>query len=189
MRNILTFFLLCVLFWGCHDDYQPKPRGYFRIDLPQNAYQTCDTTNFCTFRYSKNSKVIIDPMKLQKPEFFNIEYSKFNAIIHLSYKPITNNFDTLTEDARTMAIKHIQKADAIQQSFIEKDEKKVYGIVYDISGMGSASPCQFFLTDTTQHFLRGALYFNLPPNNDSLAPVIEYIRRDIDTLIASFEWK
>lgn len=178
---------VCIFIIGCENDYQPKPHGFFRIDLPTNSYQT-HISSFCTFRYSQEAQVVIDPMNINNSEFFNIEYPKFNATIHFSYKPVTNNFDTLTEDARTMAFKHIQKADAIQQTLIEDDHRKVYGIVYNIAGIGAASPYQFFLTDTSHHFLRGALYFNMPPNSDSLAPVIQYIEKDIDTLIASLQW-
>lgn len=179
---------LCVLM-SCSNNEQPKPKGYVRITLPEHAYRLCDTTSFMTFRCATSARVVIDPLHQHINDFINIEYPSYKATIHLSYKPITNNFDTLTEDARTMAIKHIQKADAIRQTIIEDDEKQLYGIIYDIAGSSVASPCQFFITDTTQHFLRGALYFNVVPNNDSLAPVIDFIRTDIDSLIHQIRWK
>ena len=121
--------------------------------------------------------------------WLDIDFSQFNAKIHVSYRPIINNFDALTEDARAMALKHIPKSSGIRQLYVENDEEHVYGLIYDISGTGAASPCQFFVSDTTSRFLRGALYFNLMPNNDSLAPVIDFLRQDIDTLIYSLEWK
>lgn len=189
MRKYLIIFILCLVFEGCQNDFQPKPHGFFRIDLPESSYQTFDSLLPFSFRYSNLASIIVDPMKANLPNFINVEYPRFNATIHLSYKEITTNFDTLTEDSRTMAMKHIQKADAIRQTLIDDRQNNIYGIIYDISGIGTASPCQFFVTDTTQHFLRGALYFNLVPNNDSLTPVIEYIRQDIDTLILSLEWK
>lgn len=180
---------MAIFAMGCNNDYQPKPYGYVRIALSDHHYISCDTVPFMTFRYSDLAKVVVDPMHQNIEDFLNIEYPQYRATIHLSYKSVTNNFDNLTEDARAMALKHIQKADAIQQTLIEDDANNVYGIVYDIAGSAVASPCQFFITDTTKHFLRGALYFNLVPNNDSLTPVIEYIRKDIDTLINTLQWK
>ena len=86
-------------------------------------------------------------------------------------------------------MKHIPKADAIEDSLIYIPERKVFGLIYDIEGSGAASPCQFFVTDSTTHFLRGALYFNIVPNNDSLAPVIGFIRQDILHMLKTFRWK
>ncbi|NOZ45910.1 MAG: gliding motility lipoprotein GldD, partial [Chlorobi bacterium] len=71
--------------------------------------------------------------------------------------------------------------------FINYDDN-VYGILYDIKG-NAASSINFFVTDSTQHFLRGALYFNSKPNKDSLAPVVDFIRKDIVHLMETFKWK
>lgn len=187
--KIFVTFLVTIFFLGCNDDYQPKPVGYVRIALPNHAFKVCDDAFFMTFRYSNLAKVVVDPLHQNMEEFLNIEYPQYKATIHLSYKPVINNFDTLTEDARAMALKHIQKAETIQQTLVENDSNNVYGIIYDIAGSTVASPFQFFITDTTNHFLRGALYFNIAPNNDSLMPVIKYIRKDIDTLINTLQWK
>jgi len=90
--------------------------------------------------------------------------------------------------ARALAYKHTLKADAITEKVFIKPEQNVYGTVYEISG-NAASSLQFFLTDSTNHYLRGALYFNAEPNKDSLAPLIDFVREDIIVLIESFEWK
>jgi len=167
---------------------QPKPYGYFRIDFPEKTYQDFQHEQVM-FRYPEYATVIIDPLNESNKNWFDISFPAFDAKIHLSYHPVKNNFDTLTEDARSLALKHIQKASGIQQTLIQNDSTHVYGLIYDISGVGTASACQFFLSDTTTNFLRGALYFNVVPNNDSLAPVIQFIRQDIDTLIYSLRWK
>jgi len=86
-------------------------------------------------------------------------------------------------------MEHIPKASGIHDSLILDRERKLYGLVYQIDGMGAASPCQFFITDSTTHFVRGALYFDVVPNNDSLAPVINFLKKDIEHLLASFHWK
>ena len=88
-----------------------------------------------------------------------------------------------------MAYKHIPKASSIETRVIINPEDDVYGLIYEINGMGAASPYQFFVTDSSSHFLRGALYFNITPNNDSLAPVIDFIKEDIEHLILSLRWK
>jgi len=169
-------------------DPQPKPHGYFRIDFPEKTYRDFQHEQVA-FRCPEYATVIIDPLNEGNENWFDISFPAFDAKIHLSYHHIENNFDTLAEDARSLALKHIQKASGIQQTLIQHDSTHVYGLIYDISGIGTASACQFFLSDTTTNFLRGALYFNVVPNNDSLAPVIQFIRQDIDTLIYSLRWK
>ncbi|MDP4963484.1 MAG: gliding motility lipoprotein GldD, partial [Salibacteraceae bacterium] len=79
------------------------------------------------------------------------------------------------------------KATKIDEVLIENDAERVYGIVYDFKGE-TASDLQFFLTDSTNHFLRGSLYFNVYPNKDSLAPVIDYVKTDINHMLESFKW-
>ncbi|MCK5169644.1 MAG: gliding motility lipoprotein GldD, partial [Bacteroidales bacterium] len=111
-----------------------------------------------------------------------------NGKIHISYKTIDNNLNQILEDTRKLVYKHTIKADAINEKMFIKPEKKVYGILYEIEG-NAASPMQFFLTDSINHYLRGALYFNVEPNKDSLAPVLDFVREDIIVLIESFEWK
>ena len=88
-----------------------------------------------------------------------------------------------------MAFKHISKASSIENRVIINPEAKVFGLIYEIKGMGAASPYQFFVTDSSSHFLRGALYFNMIPNNDSLAPVIDFLKEDIEHLLLSLKWK
>ncbi len=88
-----------------------------------------------------------------------------------------------------MVTKHIPKADAINTYQVMDTARKVYGLIYRLEGSGTASPYQFFLTDSTKNFMRGSLYFNTVPNNDSLEPVINFITKDIDHLIDTFHWK
>ena len=85
-------------------------------------------------------------------------------------------------------MKHIPKASDIKEIPYSNKEHKVYGLVYDIRGSGAASPFQFYLTDSSLHFLRGALYFNMIPNNDSMAPVIDFIEEDMNHLIETLQW-
>ncbi len=109
--------------------------------------------------------------------------------MHLSYKQVEDNLNDYFEDTRTMAFKHISKASSIDNRLIFNQSDSVYGLIYEISGLSAASPYQFFVTDSINHFLRGALYFNVEPNNDSLAPVIEFIKKDIERLITTLKWR
>ena len=103
--------------------------------------------------------------------------------MHISYKVIDHNLATYLEDVHTLVDKHIPKANAITQREYINKQNDVYGLVYDIKGSDAASACQFYLTDSTSNFVRGALYFNLVPNNDSLMPVISFLKEDIAHMI------
>ena len=83
----------------------------------------------------------------------------------------------------------MQKSSGIRNIAISDPARKMYGLAYQIKGMGAASPYQFYLTDSTSHFMRGSLYFDAVPNNDSLAPVIEFVEKDIQHLFETIRWK
>jgi gliding motility-associated lipoprotein GldD len=182
---MVLFFLIC----SCKNDYYPKPRGYFRIDLPEKEYVRFDTSFPYSFEYPVYARVVPDKDPKAEPYWINVVFPEFKGNIHISYKKINNNLAEYLEDSRTLVMKHIPKASAISNKTFENSEKKVYGLIYDISGTEAASPYQFYLTDSVDHFIRGALYFNAIPNNDSLAPVIDFIEKDIDRMIETFAWK
>lgn len=185
----VIFFTVLILLAGCEQDYSPKPRGYFRIDFPAKTYALFDTTYPYSFEYPVYARVIPDTRPSSEPYWVNIDFPDYQARIHVSYKPVDGNLAGFLEDSRTFVVKHIPKADAINDSLIFRPEDKVYGLVYYIEGTKAASPCQFFVTDSASGFLRGALYFNVSPNNDSLAPVIRFIEEDIRHLVKTFRWK
>ena len=189
--NKLTIFGVVFLLQlgACNTDYMPKPHGYFRIDFPEKEYRTLDTGFPYTFEYPVYAKIIPDSSSLAEPFWINIVYPAFHAQIHISYKVIKGDLKNYLEDSRTLVNKHIPKATSINQREYSDIVNKVYGLVYNIKGSEAASACQFYLTDSTRNFLRGALYFDLVPNNDSLAPVIDFLRDDIEHMIATFRWK
>jgi gliding motility-associated lipoprotein GldD len=181
--------ILTLVLGGCRQDYTPKPHGYFRIDLPEKEYVRFDTNYPYSFEYPVYAKVLPDNRPSSEPYWINIDFPKFKGRIYISYKPVKENLTKYLEDSRTFVVKHIPKADAIDDSLIYRPEERVFGLVYYIEGSQAASSCQFFVTDSSSRFLRGALYFDVTPNNDSLAPVIEFIREDIRHLIKTFKWK
>lgn len=174
---------------SCNQDYTPKPRGYIRIDLPQKEYALIETPCPYSFEMATYSKFIPDTRPESESCWFDIEYPQFKAKLYFSYKEIDGNLAAFLEDSRELTNKHISKASGIDETLILKDDTHVYGTLYTVEGSRAASPLQFHLTDSTKHFLRGALYFNVVPNNDSLAPVIDFLKEDVMHLIETLQWK
>ncbi len=177
---------------SCQNSATPKPRAYFRIDLPEKVYDTLPDTYPYRFLFPDYAELSpyagqIVPAS-QSENWLNIDFPDFSAHIHLTYKKVEENLGKLIEDAHTFAYKHSVMAESIGQSRFIDSISKVYGIIYQIKG-NTASSLQFFCTDSTTHFLRGALYFDTEPNKDSLAPVVEFLAKDIEILIESLEWE
>ena len=190
LTNSLIALILLVLASSCGDkNPQPKPRGYFRIDLPEKQYVTLDTMRYYSFEYPTYATITPDYHSLHEKDWVNVEFPRFKGTIHISYKQVNDNLGEYLEDAYFMITKHIGKATGIRDSLIINKERDVYGLVYFLDGEGVASPLQFYLTDSTEHFMRGSLYFNVVPNNDSLQPVIDFITDDVRHLIKTLEWK
>lgn len=180
------FLIIC---FSCKQDYIPKPRGYFRINFEEKTYHLLDSVSLpYRFDVPGYSKIVPDKDRLAEPFWINLLVPNHKAELHISYKKVENNLQQLTEDSRTLAYKHSIKADAINERVFVNPTKKVYGTIYMIDG-NAASPLQFYLTDSTHNFLRGALYFREVPNIDSIRPVIDFLTPDIIRLIESTEWK
>jgi len=187
----LIILATILLIFGCKPDYTPKPRAYYRIDLPEKQYQLLSTEYPYRFEYPTYGQ--INPYKGKwtgtdtADYWINVEFPQFKGRIHLTYKTVKNNLAALVEDAHTYAYKHSIKADAIVQSEYTDRANNVYSVLFDIKG-NTASSVQFYATDSVRHFLRGALYFDCEPNKDSLAPVKDFLRADIVKLIESLSW-
>jgi gliding motility-associated lipoprotein GldD len=190
IKRIFFVIVTVLILVSCGQEYTPKPRGYFRIDFPGKEYKEAPEVLPYSFEIPVNSLIIRNKKSKNGIYWINIEYPQYKATIYLTYDDINkqNSVDKLINDSRTFVYKHTIKADAIVENVFVNNDKKVYGIKYDIKG-DAASNIQFFLTDSTKHFLRGSLYFNVTPNKDSLAPVIKYINTDIVHLMETLEWQ
>jgi gliding motility-associated lipoprotein GldD len=186
---VLKLLFLVFLFASCGGDYVPKPRGFYRIDLPEKKYKLFDSTYPFTFEYPEYAQIIPDTLKDAEPYWLNLSFPRFNCEVNLSYKSLNKNLSSYAEDAYNLVMKHIPKADDIDPERVDFSEHRVHGITYNITGTQAASPYQFFVTDSLTNFVRGALYFNVPPNNDSLAPVIIFLKEDITHMIETLQWK
>jgi gliding motility-associated lipoprotein GldD len=190
-KTIPFLFLVSAILFAasCGDNYVPKPRGFFRIDLPEREYKVLDSVFPYVFEYPVYAEINNDPHAPDQPYWINVDFPRFKASVHLSYKNVDDDLSKYTEDAHSLVMKHIPKASSIEEIRIDNPQSNVHGLVYNIEGTGAACPYQFYITDSTNHFLRGALYFNTLPNNDSLAPVIEFIKGDIMHLLETARWK
>jgi gliding motility-associated lipoprotein GldD len=191
MRYLLYCLLVMVSFVACQNhDYAPKPRSYFRINLPKKVYTTYNGGCPFTFQYPTYARVVPDTERITHPCWLNVQFPEFKGTLHLSYETISKkvSFDTLVEHSHAFAFKHTIKATSIEEMKLQYPEKKVYGVYYLIDG-NAASSAQFFLTDSTRHFMRASLYFNNKPQLDSIQPVLNFVKKDIDVMIKSFKWK
>jgi len=192
MKQILILIITALFFASCsgNRDYSPKPRGYYRIIFPKKEYLAYTAGCPITFLYPKYAVIEPDTLTGAKPCWLNMQFPQFNGTLHLSYEHILSKkeFDELIEDAHKLSFKHTVKATGIDEGVISYPDKKVYGIYYTIDG-NAASSVQFYLTDSTKNYIRGALYFNTEPRLDSIQPVLIFVKQDVDLMIKSFRWK
>ncbi len=195
MKNsqCLNFFLLCLLICSCNSPYTPKPKGYFKISFPEKKYQVFNQPGYpYTFEYPVYATVIKDSTffgnATENPWWININFPQFNGRIYVSYKEVgKNSLDKLVNDAFSLSNKHSSKAYSIDDSLMVTP-LQIHGVFFKIGG-DVATANQFFLTDSSKHFLRGALYFDATPNEDSLSIVNKFLLEDMKHLINSFQWK
>lgn len=186
MRKLLyILFLLCVM-TSCARHSVPKPYGYFRITLPDTAYTDVQGLPY-SFERSLAAQLLSREVEGER-YWVDVFYPGLDATIHCSYKPVNHNLRELTDDAIEFVYKHASHASAIPEREFKNEDAHVYGVFFELEG-NTASPYQFFLTDSTHHFFRAAVYCNCRINADSLAPVYDYLKTDVIHLIETFEWK
>jgi gliding motility-associated lipoprotein GldD len=212
--QFLIFNLLiayCILLFGCNSTYTSKKRGYYNIKFPERSYQTFSKEGVpYTFEYPSYASIVKDSTYFdndpESPFWYNIDFSGFGGRIFLSYKKIggkalykikqangkykdstgINYFDKMVADAFKLTNKNESIASSITDSLMHT-KNGITGIFFKVGG-NAATAKQFFLSDTTTNFLRGALYFDTTPNADSLRPVQEFLQKDIEHLINTFKW-
>ena len=194
-NSVVALFASALIAQGCGDVAVPKPKGHFRIDLPEKEYiifngsKSPDGFLPVSFEYPVYGKISFDGDINPEPGWFNLDFPSYKARIYLTYKEVNNDLGQLMEETYRMNVKnHISKADAISEQVFSNPDNKVYGILYDLRG-NTATAVQFFVTDSLKHFIRGSLYFLSEPNPDSLAPVNEFFREDIIHIIETLKWE
>ena len=195
MTRLIICFLVFIFFCGCKNEGTliPKPRAYPRVIYPERSYTLFDQS-YCNFSFEYPAYCDIERQDRffdEAPQdscWFDLHFNPFNARLHFSYVPIDaeNSFDRLRDDAYKLVNKHTSKASYIEEIKIDK-RSDVSGFAFNIEGP-AASPFQFYLTDSTNNFLRASLYFRNQVNIDSIAPVLLFMREDLSHIINTFEW-
>lgn len=211
-RMILIFFVVMLSLMGCNSTYTSKKRGYYKIPFPAHEYKPYDDAEMpFRFEYPVYAKVVRDSTFFYQGTddkyWVNVDFPDYNAKIFLSYKPIggrsiykvktaagtyrdsigSNDFDKLVNDAYNLTSKNEVVATSIRDS-VFTTPNGITGVFFKVGG-NAATARQFFVTDTTHNFLRGALYFDATPNADSLEPVNLFLQQDIYRIINSLQWK
>lgn len=192
---VTVFSAACfLLIASCNSNYTYKKKGYFKIDFPEKKYQLFDKPGYpYSFEYPVYATVVKDSSffgdATENPWWINIDVPQFGGRIYISYKEVAkNNFDSLVNDAFKMAYrKHTDISTGINDSLVQT-ANGVEGIYFSLAG-NTATANQFFLTDSTTHFLRGALYFDAAPNEDSLGIVNDFLKKDLLHLVNTLKWK
>lgn len=191
VMRFFFFVLTIVTLVACNSDYTIKPRGYYQIDFPERKYQVFEREGYpYTFEYPVYANVVKDSTFFDETadNWINIEFPQFNGKIYMSYKPVgPTDFNKLVNDAFTMTYKHTTKATGISDSLM-RTKAGLTGVWFDVGG-NAATAKQFFISDSVHHFLRGALYFDSSPNEDSLKVVNDFLQEDMKHLINTLKWK
>jgi gliding motility-associated lipoprotein GldD len=183
---VVVLLVSALLFCGCEREQVPKPKAYFRIDLPEQAYAPWQEAGLFSTEVPSYAR-IAERKHGDATRWFDLRFPDQRATVHLTWSPVDGRLGDLIEDAHTFKDQHGAMARGMRSERILRDSVRVFGNVFDVQG-DVASPMIFYLTDSTSNFLYGALYFDTRPNADSLAPVTERIRSDIRHLAATLRW-
>ena len=190
--SMRQYLIIAVAFLtiSCGSDYLPKPKGYNRIDLPEVSYRQLPDSLPYTFEYSTSAELLRDSSWIAERYWINLNYPEMGAVIQITYKPVTDSIiREYLSDSYRLTSQHNVKAYAIEESILELPN----GLFASFTELEGEVPtqAQFHVTDrdSVDHFLRGALYFKTATKNDSLAPVIDYVKKDILHLLMSLDWK
>jgi gliding motility-associated lipoprotein GldD len=213
-QTLLIYYLLFTIYYlltACNSTYTSKKTGYFKIDFPERKYTSFHQEGFpYTFEYPVYAQVVKDStyfdQDTQNPYWINLDFPQLGGRIFLSYKAIggkstykvkqpngtykdslgTNVFELMVNDAFKLTSKNETVATSIKDSLFHT-KNGITGVFFSVGG-NAATAKQFFMSDTSRNFFRGALYFDVTPNADSLRPVVEFLQKDIDHLINTFKW-
>ncbi|KJD35297.1 gliding motility protein GldD [Tamlana sedimentorum] len=191
--NRFAYLIIFIIYFSCNEDYKPKPKAQLRLEYPEPKY-TPDNLKL-PFTFDKNvlaKKTTLKSIPSTTDSYgINLEYPELKGTIFLTYKAIENNSKNLSDflkDAQKFTLEHTQKAAEIPKYPYENNKRKVYGMLSEVRG-NVASPAQFYVTDSVQHFLTGSIYFYAKPNYDSIYPAAQYLQNDIKRIMESLYWQ
>lgn len=183
-KMVLLFTLISLA--SCSDSTQPKPSGFLALNYEEPSYSKINLD--CPFTFEKNDFSTLESGNPNQPCWINLDYPRMKAKIYLTYSPVEDNLKALLIDAQKLPEKHTIKADMIEASVYQNENNQTFGNFYEVEG-DAASQAQFYMTDSTSHFLTGSIYFEVKPNYDSILPAANYIKKDMRHLVETLEWK
>lgn len=193
MIKYSSLFVLLLFSFSCGEEYIPKPKAELRLEYPRAKY--IDANLELPFSFEKNllaTKMVSKELKAPTKSYgVNLEYPTLKGTIFLTYKAIEKdekNLKAFLRDAQKFTLEHTKKADEIPAYPFEDSKRKVYGMLSEVKG-NVASPAQFYVTDSVNHFLTGSLYFLAKPNYDSILPAADYLQKDIKRIMETVTWK
>lgn len=175
---------------ACEETYTPKPKGYNRIDLPESEYVSLPDSFPYSFQYSAHARLLKDSSWIAERYWIDLYYPRLEALVQVTYKPVKGDTALLGEyfnDSFRLTSKHQIKAYSIDETPMRLADGS-HAVIFEISGE-VPSQFQFYATDSINHFIRGALYFKTSTKNDSLKPVIEYVKFDIVHMLNTLKWE
>ncbi len=195
MRQYIPVFILCFIMLSCKPEtYTPKPRGFYQVSFPKHEYRQFNMPGYpYTFEYPVYANIIKDTVyfdkKPENPWWINVDFPSIGGRIYLSYKEISSaqTFSKLLEDAHRLTYYHDKRADYIEPKELN-NRYGVHCLLYEVGG-NAASAYQFIATDTMRNFIRGALYFDVTPNADSLRPMNEFLKEDMEHMMQTLQWR
>jgi gliding motility-associated lipoprotein GldD len=186
INRLFTIGLLGLL--ACNE-YTPKPHAYPRIEFPEHRYARFESEAPFSFEIPTYCRMQKDTDFNSEPFWYNLQFPPFDATLHISYKALRTpkDLDSLIDDSRRLVFKHTVKAEEIEEREI-RDSLGNFGLFYDLYG-NTATPLNFFISDRQNHFLRAAYYFNNYTERDSVAPVLQFVKKDILRMVETFRWE
>ncbi|MBT8321506.1 MAG: gliding motility lipoprotein GldD [Eudoraea sp.] len=177
-----TLIVLFAFFLSCGDETLPKPKGMLRLDYPQANHVSMKSGKF---EFQGN---VLASVKIEGNNAITLDYPLLIGAIFIIYKPVEENLNSLLSDAQKLSYEHVIKADDITEQPFINPEDSVYGMFYEVQG-DAASQAQFYVTDSTRHFVTGSLYFYAKPNYDSIYPAAIYLQKDIRRIMETIQWQ
>lgn len=185
LKKLTLLTIIVFAYISCSkEEFLPKPKAFLRLSYETTNYNKV-TTN-CPFHFEISN---LSEANFDEKCWVNIKYPTLKASLNITYRPVENNLIELIREAEKLTINHAIKADAFipPRDYINV-EKQVYGSLSEVTG-NAASSLQFHLTDSTKHFITGALYFDAKPNYDSILPAVKFIEKDIQHIMETMSWK
>ena len=182
MRKFFLFFSSVLLVISCKDEELPKPKGYLSLSYPERTYKYLELDRPYTFEVSELAVV-----KDERRNWLRIQYPSLKASVDITYRSVQDNLKELLIESEKLVYSHVVKAEEIVPKNFENKSRRVFGSMHQITG-NAASQIQFHVTDSTNHFIKGALYFYTKPNYDSILPAVAYVKKDIIRLLETLKW-